>query len=207
MLDSKGFDLWADDYDKSVNLCEESNEYPFAGYKDVLGTIYKIIKSGPGMKILDVGFGTGILAKKLYDEGYSVYGMDFSEKMIEIAAAKMPEAVLCRHDFTKGFPEDFKNQQFDFIICTYAIHHLSISEQKNFIRELVEHLSLQGKILIGDVAFETIEELNRCRKESGDDWDDEEIYPVAEVLRADFPKIQFKKVSFCAGVLLLQKQS
>lgn len=207
MLDSKGFDLWADDYDKSVNLCEESNEYPFAGYKDVLGTIYQNIKSGPGMKILDVGFGTGILAKKLYDEGYSVYGMDFSEKMIEIAAAKMPEAILCRHDFTKGFPEDFKNQQFDFIICTYAIHHLSVSEQKSFIRELTEHLSPQGKILIGDVAFETIEELNHCREESGDDWDDEEIYPVAEVLRADFPKMQFKKVSFCAGVLLLQKQS
>ena len=84
---------------------------------------------------------------------------------------------------------------------------MNVSEQKSFIRELVEHLSLQGKILIGDVAFETIEELNRCREESGDDWDNEEIYPVAGVLRADFPKMQFMKVSFCAGVLLLQKQS
>ena len=44
MLDSKGFDLWADGYDKSVNISEESNEYPFAGYKDVLNYIYKQVR-------------------------------------------------------------------------------------------------------------------------------------------------------------------
>ena len=35
MLDNKGFDLWADGYDKSVQLSDESNTYPFAGYKQV----------------------------------------------------------------------------------------------------------------------------------------------------------------------------
>ena len=65
MLGSKGFDLWADGYDKSVNLSEEADEYPFAGYKKVLAGIYGIIKSGNGKKILDVGFGTGVLSKKL----------------------------------------------------------------------------------------------------------------------------------------------
>ena len=44
MLDNKGFDLWADGYDKSVGLSEEENTYPFAGYKKVLGNIYKTIK-------------------------------------------------------------------------------------------------------------------------------------------------------------------
>lgn len=44
MLDSKGFDLWADGYDKSVNVSEESNEYPFAGYKDVLNYIYNQVR-------------------------------------------------------------------------------------------------------------------------------------------------------------------
>lgn len=58
MLKSDGFNLWANDYDKNVNLSEEANEYPFAGYKDVLGTIYQIIKKGNGHKILDIGFGT-----------------------------------------------------------------------------------------------------------------------------------------------------
>ena len=33
MLDNKGFDLWADVYDKAVGLSEEANSYPFAEYK------------------------------------------------------------------------------------------------------------------------------------------------------------------------------
>lgn len=33
MLSKQGFDLWAKDYDKTVQLSEENNEYPFAGYK------------------------------------------------------------------------------------------------------------------------------------------------------------------------------
>lgn len=41
MLDNKGFDLWADGYDKSVGLYDEENTYPFAGYRNVLNAIYK----------------------------------------------------------------------------------------------------------------------------------------------------------------------
>lgn len=100
MLNSHGFDLWANGYDKSVSLSDDVNEYPFAGYKEVLGTIYNCIRSGNGKNILDIGFGTGILAKKLYDEGCSICGIDFSAKMIEIATQKMPNAILIQYDFT-----------------------------------------------------------------------------------------------------------
>lgn len=44
MLDNKEFDLWVDGYDKSVQLSDEDNQYPFAGYKDVLNTIYNIVR-------------------------------------------------------------------------------------------------------------------------------------------------------------------
>ena len=108
MLDNKGFDLWADGYDESVHLCEENNEYPFAGYKDVLGTIYNMVHKKEKAKILDIGFGTGVLTKKLYDDGYEIYGIDFSEKMIEIAKEKMPLAKLVQYDFSKGFPEELE---------------------------------------------------------------------------------------------------
>lgn len=39
MLNNQEFDLWADDYDKSVALAEENDEYPFAGYKKILNII------------------------------------------------------------------------------------------------------------------------------------------------------------------------
>lgn len=41
LLDNKRFDLWAREYDKSVE--KSSNEYPFGGYYDVLNYIYNSI--------------------------------------------------------------------------------------------------------------------------------------------------------------------
>ena len=48
MLDQKGFDLWADGYDRSVNLSDDDNIYPFAGYKRVLARIYEQVRQGRG---------------------------------------------------------------------------------------------------------------------------------------------------------------
>jgi len=50
--------------------------------------------------LLDIGFGTGVLTKKINDDGYDITGMDFSQRMIEIAKEKMPKAELIKHDFT-----------------------------------------------------------------------------------------------------------
>jgi len=125
MLNSIGFDLWADGYDKSVNLSEECNEYPFAGYKDVLNSIYNQVRQKENSEVLDIGFGTGILTSQLYNTGCNITGIDFSIKMIEIAKQKMPNAKLINWDFSKGLPEEIRNQHFDFIISTYAIHHLT----------------------------------------------------------------------------------
>lgn len=208
MLNNKGFDLWADDYDKSVKLSEEENTYPFAGYKNVLGDIYHKIREGKGKKILDIGFGTGILSKKLYDDGYQIYGIDFSDKMIEKAKEKMPSATFIKHDFTNGLPECLSSDKFEFIICTYAIHHLDHLQKTNFINELIEHLSDEnGQLLIGDVAFKTLEEMKMCKDKSKDEWDDEEIYPVEEILKSSYPDMEFKKISFCSGIFTFQNNN
>ena len=74
-----------------------------------------------------------------------------------------------------------------------------------FLKELLEHLKDDGQILIGDVAFETCEQLNRCLQLAGDEWDDEEIYFVADEIKKDFPNLSFTKMSYCSGVLSLHR--
>ena len=123
----------------------------------------------PKASVLDVGFGTATLTTKLYENGCVIYGQDFSERMIELASEKMPDAELYQGDFTQGLVDPLKLNSYDFIVATYSIHHLTDSQKIRFLRELLGHLNDDGKILIGDVAFESRDELNRCRKENGDD--------------------------------------
>jgi SAM-dependent methyltransferase len=42
--------------------------------------------------VVDLGCGTGLLARELIDAGYGVFGVDISEAMIEIARRRAPEA-------------------------------------------------------------------------------------------------------------------
>lgn len=91
MLNSKGFDLWAGEYDKSVGLSDACDAYPFAGYKAILNEIYNRVLSCPGKSVLDIGFGTGTLTSKLYEQGCCISGQDFSGKMIELAQKKDAE--------------------------------------------------------------------------------------------------------------------
>lgn len=201
MLDNKGFDLWADGYDKSVGLSDEENTYPFAGYKDVLGTIYKTIMEKKNAVVLDIGFGTGTLTTKLYENGCPIYGQDFSARMIELAFQKMPNAYLYQGDFTQGLVEPLQAQNYDFIVATYSLHHLTDEQKVCFLRMLRDHLNPGGQVLIGDVAFENRSQLEQCRKNVGDEWDDDEIYFVVDELKGEFPELGFKRISHCSGVL------
>lgn len=206
MLDSTGFDLWANGYDKSVNLSAESDEYPFAGYKGVLNYIYKQVREKNNSSILDIGFGTGVLTTQLYNKGYNITGIDFSSNMIDIAKQKMPQATLINWDFSKGLPDEIKNHHFDYIISTYAIHHLTDKDKINFIKMLSHLLNKTGKILLGDISFETRDQLEKCKEQYNEYWDNDEIYFIAEELNENLNNeylCEYAKISHCAGVLTI----
>ena len=201
MLNQTGFDLWADGYDKIVGLSDEANTYPFAGYKDVLGTIYMTIMEKENAVVLDIGFGTGTLTTKLYENGCTIYGQDFSARMIELASEKMPNAHLYQGDFTQGLVEPLLAQRYDFIVATYSLHHLTDEQKVSFLQVLRDRLNPGGQILIGDVAFENRSQLEQCQKDVGDEWDEEEIYFVVDELTREFPELGFRQISHCSGVL------
>jgi len=206
MLDSKGFDLWSGDYDKTVNVTDINNNYPFAGYKDLLNSIYRTIMNKRPATILDIGIGTGTLAFKLHEGGNSITGIDFSKEMLKKTKSKIPEAVLFECDFSKGLPPELNDRKYDFIISTYAFHHLSDKEKISFVFKLIDHLNDNGVILIGDVAFQNRADLEACKSSSGSEWDDDEFYIVFSELSGALKSkcsLEYSQISSCAGVLTI----
>jgi len=206
MLDQNGFDLWADGYDQAVGLSDEENSYPFAGYKEVLNRIYQIILAKGRPVVLDLGFGTGTLTQKLWARGCEIWGQDFSQRMMELARAKMPDAHLFQGDFSQGLAEPLLENSYDFIVATYSLHHLTDDGKITLLRSLRSLLKEDGVILIGDVAFGDRAALERCREKAGEEWDEDEIYFVFDEWRKSFPQLQFEQISYCAGLLSLTRQ-
>lgn len=206
MLNKQGFNLWAEDYDQTVQLIEENNQYPFAGYKQILNLIFNEIMQTPASKVLDIGFGTGVLTSKLYNEGHSIDGIDFSSEMIAIAQAKMPEANLIEYDIINGLPPQFKDKQYDAIVSTYALHHLDDSKKVSFITELLPLLKENGLLFIGDIAFQNSAALNACRQENSHQWDEDEFYFAFDELKATLTNhctLEFHPISHCGGIIVI----
>ncbi|MEK4170598.1 class I SAM-dependent methyltransferase [Lysinibacillus sp. FSL L8-0312] len=207
ILNKQGFDLWADGYDRTVQLSEENNQYPFAGYKAILNKIFNEVMEVPASTVLDIGFGTGVLTAKLYEHGHAINGLDFSSNMIAIAKEKMPQANLIEWDLTKGLPPALLQQSYDAIVSTYVLHHFTDEQKITYITQLLRQLTPTGKILIGDVAFETRAQLEQCRQDSKGYWDDDEFYFVHEELKAslqDICQLIFYPLSHCGGVFVIK---
>ncbi len=202
--------MWADSYDKTVQVSEENNVYPFAGYKAILNQLFKEMLEKEHSAILDIGFGTGLLANKLYENGHQIDGIDFSARMIEIATRKMPKAMLLEWDITRGLPREVKKKRYDSIVSTYALHHLTDANKKTFLKETVALLKQEGTLYIGDVAFQTRTHLEQCRRDHLTDWDEEEYYFVADELIKEarlFAEITFHPMSHCGGIFVIKKKN
>lgn len=202
MLSSFGFDNWAGEYDESISSLSQG--YPFEGYYEVLSFVNRCVNLSRGIRILDIGVGTGLLTKELYNKGAEIYGIDFSSKMLELARRNMPNGQFLCHDFTNGLPIELQHIKFNYIISSYAIHHLDDNKKVDFIAQLKDSLNENGKIIITDIAFQTKEEMKQCR-ENTKGWDEDEFYIVAneitEKLRKRMFNSTYTQISSCAGVL------
>ncbi len=211
MLDKSGFNKWASSYDEYTRNSEKNNEYPFAGYSQILYDIYSEVSKREKSSVLDIGFGTAILTSRLYNDRHNITGLDFSSEMIKVAKSKMPEAQLTEWDMNIDLPVSLTGKAFDFIIFTYSIHHISIDKQVDLLNKLLSYLRQDGTILIGDVMFDDIHSLTAASTSIGDKWDDEEHYVVIDeftnkLLINNDLNIEFVSKSFCSGVLKITKQ-
>lgn len=202
MLSKQGFNLWADGYDQSVQLSEERNEYPFAGYKAILNAIYQEIRMNPGSSVLDIGIGTGVLSTRLADHEHPITGIDFSESMLVHAKKRIPNGQFLQWDIHQGVPLSIPRAPFDAIVSTYTLHHLTDHAKLQLLKQLANFLKPDGVLLIGDISFTSRQHLEECREKNLYHWDEDEYYFVYEeierVLSNEFI-VEYTQASHCGG--------
>ena len=97
----------------------------------------------PSSRILDAGCGPGVMARKLMERGYAVWGLDFAEPMIRQARK------LCGSDhFGVGDIEHmpFPDNSFDVVISLAVIEYLESDDQA--LREIRRVLRPGGRAVI-----------------------------------------------------------
>lgn len=94
---------------------------------------------GSGMsRILDLGCGTGRHTIYFAENGFDVYGFDFSEHAIQRATERLEKKKLRAHlevwDMTKKFP--YADGFFDAVISIKVIHHATIKNIRHVVIEI-----------------------------------------------------------------------
>jgi len=202
---SKHFDDWAPRYDRQA----AKEGFPLLGYEETLSTILRLADVGPGQRILDVGTGTGNLLERVRARGCEFWGIDFSPKMLETAQEKLPSAHFVCADLTTGIPQEVAGP-FDVILSAYTFHEFDTPTKLRLVARLVDRLREGGRLLIGDVAFETADALSNAREEYAEWWEEEDYWIAAR----DLPKLidrgyeaSFHRVSFCGGIFRIERAS
>jgi tRNA (cmo5U34)-methyltransferase len=108
------------------------------------------------INVLDLGCGDGIVIQEILkiDNSIEATLIDGSEDMLNKAKDRLKDSENIR--FIKASFQDILNkkialQNFDFIVSSLAIHHLTMKEKKALFRTIYSHLNVEGYFLNIDV--------------------------------------------------------
>ena len=101
-----------------------------------------------GIKVLDVGCGTGTTLNLYQKAGCNIFGIDSSPAMLSIARNKLnSQAELLLGNAAKM---EYSNETFDLIIGMLTLHEMSQNVRSNVLCEMIRVLKREGRILIID---------------------------------------------------------
>ena len=202
------FDEWAAEYERFVL---SAKGFPFEGYDAVLEEVVRQSDSSAGITVLDLGIGTGTLSRRFVALGCSVCGIDFSKEMLARARASLPGVTLVQADLL-GEWAGLLGRRFDRIVSSYVLHEFDLETKVDLVARLSrDHLGVGGRIVIGDIAFPTLDALERAHQRNRESWDDSEHYWAADETIGRFQakqiSVSFTEVSACGGVFVFTPAS
>jgi demethylmenaquinone methyltransferase/2-methoxy-6-polyprenyl-1,4-benzoquinol methylase len=102
----------------------------------------------PGMKVLEVGCGTGTNLMLYRQAGCCVYGIDRSPSMLEIARTKLGEEAEVQLGDASNMP--YQDDFFDLVMAMFALHEMPGKIRPLVMREMARVTKQEGRILIMD---------------------------------------------------------
>ena len=141
------FDEGADDYD---NLITKLTPFYEELQRAILGSI-PFSPSDP-IVVLDLGVGTGELAIKVLESypNSTILGVDFSERMIEIAQEKLDRYQDRVSYLQENLSRLALGQKFDAVLSTLSIHHLDDEDKRALYLKVYGYLKDRGCFFNGD---------------------------------------------------------
>jgi ubiquinone/menaquinone biosynthesis C-methylase UbiE len=139
-------------FDKEATNYDKWYETKIGEYADQVETncAFNLFQPKPGMKILDVGCGTGNFSIKMASQGVNVTGVDISEKMLEFArnrAAQEKLAIEFRTMDTQNLT--FQDNFFDGVFSMATIEF--VSEPDKMIEEMFRVCKKGGPVVVGTI--------------------------------------------------------
>ncbi|HEX6563888.1 MAG TPA: class I SAM-dependent methyltransferase [Chthoniobacterales bacterium] len=144
-------DSEAADYDKDVR--NEADPIR-AGYRDVLRWVVQQAHLTPTSRVLELGSGTGNLSEFIASCGELV-SVDVSEKMEALAKRKVRHLTnrrFIKADILEVFGQELG--EFDAVISTYAVHHLTDQEKQRLFELVFDRLLPGGSAVFGDLMLQ-----------------------------------------------------
>ena len=108
----------------------------------------KIFPTQPGMKVLDIGCGTGAHLKLYHNAGCEVFGIDTSPSMFDQAKEKLGETANLHFGDASNMP--YPDDQFDLIISSTVLHEMPAEVRSEVLNEAKRVLKKDGHILLID---------------------------------------------------------
>ena len=113
----------------------------------LLADFRKRVDEVEGKKVLDIGFGNGLIAIAFSKAGAEIYGVEVNQKLLSIAreiAKSENKRIQFEHYDGKKLP--FENSFFDYIFCTSVLEHVTHKEE--LLREMARVLKQGGKVYL-----------------------------------------------------------